>query len=290
MPVIEIKNLKKYFGPVKAVDGIDISVERGEIFGFLGPNGAGKTTAIRTMMDFIRPTSGEIKILDRDAQTNSTELKKEIGYLPGNVRLYDSWTGQEHIDFCRPFGGKQEVADELSKKLDFDNNIKFKNLSSGNKQKLGVILALMKEPKVLILDEPTVSLDPLLQNSVHQLLREYQKRGTTIFISSHNLSEVDRICNRVGIIKSGKMIAVEDIKELKEKRMHMIEVYFTDGAKISDFKMPQVHNIREVGDGFVIDAKGDINPILKKLTEHKIKDIEISHATLEEIFLEFYQK
>ncbi len=290
MPVIEVKNLKKHFGQVKAVDGIDISVEKGEIFGFLGPNGAGKTTAIRTMMDFIRPTSGEIKILNRDAQTDSTELKKDIGYLPGNVRLYDSWTGREHIDFFRSFGGKRAAADELSKKLDFETKIKFKNLSSGNKQKLGVILALMKEPKILILDEPTVSLDPLLQNSVHELLREYQKKGTTIFISSHNLSEVDRICNRVGIIKSGKMIAIEDIRELKEKRMHTIEVYFTDGAKNSDFKIPQVQSIREVGGGLVIDAKGDINPILKKLSECKIKDIEISHATLEEIFLEFYQK
>lgn len=290
MPVIEIKNLVKHFGSVKAVDGIDISVEHGEIFGFLGPNGAGKTTTIRAMMDFIRPTEGEIKILGRDAQKNSTQLKKDIGYLPGNVRLYDSWTGKEHLDFYQAFGGRKEVTTELVRKLDFDTKIKFKNLSSGNKQKLGVILALKREPKVLILDEPTVSLDPLLQNSVHQLLREYQKKGTTIFISSHNLSEVDRICNRVGIIKAGKMIATEDIRALKEKRMHTITVYFSDRAKISDFKMPEVQSIREVGDGFIIDAKGDINPILKKITEFPVRDIEISHATLEEIFLEFYQR
>lgn len=288
--VIEIKNLKKHFGKVKAVDGIDISVERGEIFGFLGPNGAGKTTAIRCMMDFIRPVAGEIKILGRDAQIDSTELKKQIGYLPGNVRLYEYWSGKEHIDFYRSFGGKKEVAEELVKKLDFDTKIKFKTLSSGNKQKLGLILALMKEPKVLILDEPTVSLDPLLQNSVHQLLKEYQEKGTTIFISSHNLSEVDRICDRVGIIKAGKMIAVEDIKSLKEKQIHQITVYFSDGVKIEDFKMPEIQKIRQVGAGFIIDIKGDINPVLKKLTEYSIRDIEISHATLEEIFLEFYQK
>lgn len=287
--VLEVKDLKKYFGAVKAVDGISFSVQKGEIFGFLGPNGAGKTTVIRCMMDFLRPVAGEIKILGRNVQADSTELKKEIGYLPGNVRLYDSWTGKEHIEYCQAFGGKKELAQELAKKLDFDSKIKFKNLSSGNKQKLGVILALMKEPKVLILDEPTVTLDPLLQNSVHQLLKEYQSRGTTIFISSHNLSEVDRICSRVGIIKSGKMIATEDIRALKEKRMHTITVYFFDKAKISDFRMPEIYSIREIGDGIVIDAKGDINPILKKITEFPVRDIEISHATLEEIFLEFYQ-
>ena len=287
---IEIKNLKKHFGKVKAVDGIDISVERGEIFGFLGPNGAGKTTAIRCMMDFIRPTSGKIKILGRDAQIDSTEVKKDTGYLPGNVQLYEYWNGEEHINFYQSFGGKKEVAAELIKKLDFDTKVRFKNLSSGNKQKLGVILALMKEPKVLIFDEPTVSLDPLLQNSVHQLLKEYQKRGTTIFISSHNLSEVDRICNRVGIIKAGKMIAVEDIKGLKEKRMHTISIDFATKVTKEEIRMAEIQRIDEIGDGFLLDVKGDINPVLKKLTGYPIKDIEISHATLEEIFLEFYQK
>jgi len=201
---IEIKNLKKHFGKVKAVDGIDISVERGEIFGFLGPNGAGKTTAIRCMMDFIRPTAGEIKILDKDAQADSEVLKSDISYLPGNVRLYDSWTGLDHVNFCESFGGKKSAARELAKQLDLDLKIKFHHLSSGNKQKLGIVLALMKEPKLLILDEPTLALDPLLQNITHHLLLESGEKGTTVFISSHNLSEVERICDRVGIIKAGK--------------------------------------------------------------------------------------
>ena len=290
MPVIEIKNLKKYFGKVKAVDGIDISVEKGEIFGFLGPNGAGKTTAIRCMMDFIRPTAGEIKILEKNAQTDSTELKKEIGYLPGNVRLYDGWTSLDHISFCESFGGKKSAAKELSKQLDLDLKIKFHHLSSGNKQKLGVVLALMKEPKILILDEPTLALDPLLQNAVHRILLSAREKGTTIFISSHNLLEVERICDHVGIIKAGKMLTIENIKNLKEKRMHAITATFLNNYQIADFKVAGVKNIEEIDGTLIINVKGDINPILQALAKYKLKDLEVSHATLEEIFLEFYQR
>ncbi|TSC94936.1 MAG: antibiotic transport system ATP-binding protein [Candidatus Berkelbacteria bacterium Athens1014_28] len=290
MPVIEIKKLKKYFGKVKAVDGIDISVEAGEIYGFLGPNGAGKTTAIRCMLDFLRPNSGEVKIFAKNVRENSAELKKEIGYLSGNVRLYDSWSGEDHINFVESFGGKNNIAKELSKNLNFDPKMKFRYLSSGNKQKLGLILALMREPKLLILDEPTLALDPLLQNSVHEILLEAQKKGTTIFISSHNLSEVDRICGKVGIIKDGKIIASEDIHSLKEKRLHQITVYFSDGAKPANFKMPEVERIEEIKDGMVLRTRGDINLVLKEIVKYPIHDIEISHASLEEIFLEFYQK
>jgi len=287
---IEIKNLIKHFGKVKAVDGVDLSVEKGEIFGFLGPNGAGKTTTIRCMMDFIRPSVGEIKILGKSAQRDSTDLKKEIGYLPGNARLYEHWSGKDHIQFYKAFHGNIEVANQLAGQLDLDLKIRFKNLSSGNKQKLALILSLMKEPKVLILDEPTVSLDPLLQNTVHGLLKEYQEKGTTIFVSSHNLSEVDQICNRVGIIKDGKIIATEDVKGLKAKRMHTITVYFADGVEKSTFKMPEIHKIREINKGLIIEVKGDINPILAQITKYPVRDIEITHATLEEIFLEFYQR
>jgi len=285
---IEIKNLKKHFGKVKAVDGIDISVERGEIFGFLGPNGAGKTTAIRCMMDFIRPTAGEIKILDKDAQADSEVLKSDISYLPGNVRLYDSWTGLDHVNFCESFGGKKSAARELAKQLDLDLKIKFHHLSSGNKQKLGIVLALMKEPKLLILDEPTLALDPLLQNITHHLLLESGEKGTTVFISSHNLSEVERICDRVGIIKAGKMVAVENIKNLKEKRMHTVTATFVDNFKLADFKVPGVDKIEEIDGTLIIKTKGEINPLLSELAKYQLKDLEISHATLEEIFLEFY--
>lgn len=288
--IIEIKKLKKHFGKIKAVDGIDITVEKGEIFGFLGPNGAGKTTTIRCLMDFLRPTSGEIKISGLDSKMNSSELKKQIGFLPGNVRLYESWTGAEHISFIKSFGGKEEIANELIKRLDFNPKMRFKNLSSGNKQKLGLILALMKKPEILILDEPTNALDPLLQNLVHKILREWQSDGLTIFMSSHNLSEVEQVCSRVGIIKDGKMVAAEDIRNLKAKRMHYITVSFDGDFEQKDFQIAGVESLEKVDHGLVIKAKGDIDAIVKQLAKNKIKDLEISRASLEEIFLEFYNK
>ena len=288
MPVIEIKKLKKYFGKTRAVDGIDISIEKGTIFGFLGPNGAGKTTAIRCMLDFIKPTSGEIKIAGLNPQDDSEKLKSKIGYLPGSVRLYDGWTEEDHIKFLQSYGGKIEVANSLIKILDFDRKLKFRHLSSGNKQKLGIILALMKKPEILILDEPTNSLDPLLQNQVHKILKDWKNDGLTIFMSSHNLFEVDQVCDRVGIIKEGKMIAAENIKELKEKRLHYVTATFASSFNKEDFKIANVESVDEIDSSLMIKFRGDIDPLIKILAKHKLKDLEMSHATLEEIFLEFY--
>ena len=288
--IIEIKNLKKFFATNHAVDGISLEIEKGEVFGFLGPNGAGKTTTIRCMMDFLRPTEGEIKILGLDAQKNSEELKNDIAYLPGNVRLYNNWTGQDHIDFFANFSGDKKLASELAKKLDFNPKIKFYYLSSGNKQKLGIILTLMKKPKLIILDEPTNALDPLLQNKVHELLIDAKNAGATIFLSSHNLAEVDKICNRVAIIKAGKIIAVEDIQNLKEKKMHKIIVSFDDNVEEKDLKTKNVDAVEKLNQHFSISVKGDLNPVIDQISKHKIRDLEISHASLEEVFLEFYQK
>ena len=189
---IEIVDLKKRFGSVKAVDGVTFKAEQGEAFGFLGPNGAGKTTTIRCLMDFIRPTSGKISIFGKDAQKDSVELKKLIGYLPGNVKLYGNWNGWDHIRFIESIRGKSKNVDDLIQKLDFNPKVRFHSLSSGNKQKLGLILTLMNEPKLLVMDEPTVGLDPLLQNTIYGLLNDLKKKGTTIFVSSHNLPEVEK--------------------------------------------------------------------------------------------------
>lgn len=288
--IVEIKNLKKFFGTNHAVDGISLNVKKGEVFGFLGPNGAGKTTTIRCMMDFLRPTEGEVKLFGLDSQKNSEELKKDIAYLPGNVRLYNNWTGQDHIDFFASFGGDKKLASELAKKLDFDPKVKFYYLSSGNKQKLGIILTLMKKPKLIILDEPTNALDPLLQNKVHELLIDAKNDGATIFLSSHNLAEVDKICNRVAIIKAGKIIAVEDIRNLKEKKMHKIVVSFEDEVTEKTLKTKNVDTIEKINHHFSISVKGDLNPIIEQISKHKVRDLDISHASLEEVFLEFYQK
>jgi ABC-2 type transport system ATP-binding protein len=290
MKAIEIKGLKKYFGKVHAVDGVSFSVEKGETFGFLGPNGAGKTTTIRQMMDFIRPTEGAITLLGLDAHIDSVALKSRIGYLPGNVRLNGNWNGYDHIKFVEGIRGKSPKALEIAQKLDLDLSKKFRTLSSGNKQKLGIVLALMHEPELLIMDEPTVGLDPLLQNEIYNMLEDLKKKGTTIFISSHNLPEVERICSRVGIIKQGKMVTVETLKELAGKRLHRIEVRFADKVKKSEFDFDGVENIEEIPDGLIFSVGGDVNPVLAKLTKHKITDLSITHADLEEVFLKFYEK
>ena len=290
MPAIEIKNLKKYFGKVKAVDGISLAVEKGEIFGFLGPNGAGKTTTIRCMMDFIRPTEGKINILGFDARKDSVELKKNIGYLSSDIYLYDKWTGQEHLDFAASLKGKSPRLDSLIKRLDFNPKTKVKTLSTGNKQKLNIILALLGNPEILILDEPTRGLDPLLQNEIYAILQEFQKEGKTVFLSSHNLPEVERICGRVGIIRQGKIVAVERIEDLKNKSMHSGRVSFEGVFAKNDFLKEGFTITGENHNGFTFTIRGEINPFLNTLAKYRVKDFEIAHANLEDIFLTFYKE
>jgi ABC-2 type transport system ATP-binding protein len=289
MNAIEVKNLKKYFHKVKAIDGISFEVSEGEIFGFLGPNGAGKTTAIRCMMDFLRPTKGSIKILGLDSKKDSVEIHKITGHLSGDIKLYESWTGEDHINLVAKMKGDGDYADELSKRLDFDPKMKVYYLSTGNKQKLGLILTLMSKPKILILDEPTVGLDPILQNEIYKVLKELKKDGTTIFMSSHNLTEVEKFCERVGIIKSGKIVAVEDIETLKQKAIYEVTVYFDQKISPDDFKLAGIQNIQQIHEtGLTFDVKHDINPILQKLSGYNLKDIKIARASLDEIFLEYY--
>jgi len=289
MDIIDIKNLKKYYGKTKAVDDISLTVEQGEIFGFLGPNGAGKTTTIRCMMDFLRPDSGSITILGGDSSKDSVALKRRIGYLPGNVQLYRKWTGKDHIDFVRALNGKTDIPHELIKRLDFNPFLKVKGLSSGNRQKLGIIMALMGDPDVLILDEPTASLDPLLQNVIYELLKEATERGCTVFMSSHNLAEVERVCGRVGIIKGGKMEAIETIASLKEKRMYEVYVLFAHAVEKELFEGEGVEITGVMPQALWMSVMGDINPLLWKLGGCVGKVMYIGRASLEDIFMEFYK-
>lgn len=291
MPAIKINNLVKHFGKTKAVNNISFEIPQGEIFGFLGPNGAGKTTTIRAMMDFIRPNSGSIKILDHDAQVDTVWIKKNVGYLSSTTQLYDHWNGDDHIKLIENIRGHSEYLHDLIEKLSFNPKIRVKNLSTGNKQKLALILALMHRPKILILDEPTSGLDPILQNTIYEILREIQVSGTTIFMSSHNLHEVEEVCTRVGIIKDGKMVATESIVNLKKKRLYTVQVYFDKSEKLDlkDFDGQDIKIIASNTHSLTLQVKEDINPILKKLSEYHLHDLEIKHASLEEIFLEFYK-
>jgi len=287
---ILIKDFKKQFGKLQAVDGINLEIKKGEIFGFLGPNGAGKSTTIRCLMGFNKPTDGSISVFGYNMATESTEAKKQMGYLSGNVKLYDNWTGWDHIRFFEGVRGKSRNLDDLIQRFNFNPNAKFRHLSSGNKQKLGLILALMHEPKLLVMDEPTVGLDPLLQNEIYKVLIEMRDRGTTIFISSHNLPEVERLCDRVAIIKQGKLVAVESIKQLGEKKLHKIEVRFSDKFSTSEFMVEGVEKVDEIPSGLLITASGDLNPVLRALAKHTVIDLEITHASLEDVFMKFYER
>lgn len=290
MSVLEVKNLKKYYGSVKAVDGISFGVNEGEIYGFLGPNGAGKTTTIRCLMDYLRPDEGEVLIFGRDARRESTDLKKEIGFLPSEVRLYDDWTGEEHLSFFKRTRELDGSDIKLTETLGLDTSKRFKDLSTGNKQKLGLVLALLHRPRLLILDEPSSGLDPLLQNEIHKILRQRAREGVTVFMSSHNLAEVERICQRVCIIRQGKIAAVESIKELKKKRVYTIFAYF-------DREVPAENELEGIDlevkeklvDGLVLLARGDIDPIVSLLEKYELKDLEITHANLEDVFLQYYR-
>ena len=290
MNTIEVKDLRKHFGSTKAVDGISFDVRQGEIYGFLGPNGAGKTTTIRCLMDFIRPTSGSIQLLGQDSQANSVELKHRIGYLSGYVRLYDKWTGWEHIRFFQKFNSRSDSSAELIKRLDFDPTRKAGQLSSGNKQKLGILLAIMHDPKLLILDEPTIGLDPLLQNEIYKLLRERVQKGATVFFSSHNLPEVEKICTRVGIIRQGKMVAVQSIDELKEKKVYRIHAHAAGGFDRSRFNLSNVSFLESPANELSLEVRGDVTGIVQLLGKYQLSDLSIERAPLEQIFLEYYEQ
>lgn len=290
MNVIEVRNFVKHFGATKAVDGISFDVHEGEIFAFLGPNGAGKTTTIRSMMDFIRPMAGSISILGKDAQRDSVELKRSIGYLSGEVKLNHRWTGAQHIRFFQKIVGPQNDAAELIQKLDFDPTRRTAQLSSGNRQKLGIILALLARPKVIILDEPTTGLDPLLQHTVFALIEEARNRGATVFMSSHNLSDVERMCDRVGIIKKGKMVAVERVSDMKAKHLYTVRVVFKKKVPQEQLETETAKISEVLPNGYVIQVSGGMTQLLKNIAEHAVEDIEISHAGLEEIFMKYYEK
>ena len=298
MPVIEIKNLKKHFGKVKAVDGIDISVERGEIFGFLGPNGAGKTTAIRCMMDFIRPTatrlssskSCEIKLFGINSTAANFHLSREkIGYLIPAANLVGSWNGKDHFSYKESLFGKSKNLSDLIQRFDFNPKLKVKTLSTGNQQKLGLILALMNEPKLLIMDEPTVGLDPILQEEFYKILREFSAKDVAVFMSSHNLPEVEKICSRVAMIKSGKIVSVQKISALEGKKLHTVRVTFAEKVAENELADKDVEIIDQIDGGYILAVKHEIDPFIKKLAKFKIESISISQANLEEIFMEFYK-
>ena len=291
---ILVNKLTKYYGSFKAVSNVSFKVNEGEVFGLIGPNGAGKSTTMRSMLNFIFPTSGNITINGLDSKADYLKIRSLIGYLPGEFTTYENMTGSEflkHMLYLRKVPEKEKYAIELSKKFDLDLNKKAKNLSKGNKQKVGIIQAFCHEPEILILDEPTSGLDPLKQQVFDELILELKEKGKTIFISSHVLPEVEMLCDRIAIIKDGKIVTENTMSKLKSMAMNRFEVIFKNEIKERSFgKSIGVKNIIQSGEKYIFDVEGDVNKFIKKITENKVKSFKTIEPDLEEIFLSFYKK
>ena len=290
---LSIRNLLKSYGPVQALRGLDLSVERGEIFGFLGPNGAGKTTTIRCALDLIRPDSGQVRLLGIDPQVDPVAAKTLVGYLPGELQLDDNLTAGRQLRFLSELRGIQADSDytkDLARQLDLDLDRPIKNLSKGNKQKVGVIQALMGRPELLLLDEPTSGLDPLMQTKVIGLIRDAQAAGTTVFFSSHVMSEVEAVAERVGIIRQGQLVEVAATDALAGRSLRRATIHFKRPVDWSPLTaLPNVVQVSHTGStGLTVQVDGDMESFVRALGAFPIEDLETARPSLEELFLEYY--
>lgn len=292
MNIIEINNLTKYYGKSRGIIDVSFNVEEGEIFGFIGPNGAGKSTTIRTLLSLIYPTSGNATIFGKDCMKDGPEIKKEIGYLPSEVFYYDRMKVIDLLNYSASFYKKDcsKRIKELAEIMDLDLKKKIDDLSFGNKKKVGIVQGLLHEPKLIILDEPTSGLDPLMQQKFFDLLQEENKKGATILLSSHILSEVQRLCSRVAIIKEGRIIKLEKISTMKEDNYKKFKIELKSDAGREMFDIKGVNGLEVKGNTVSFLFRGSINLILKKLAEIDVLNIWIEEMDLEEIFLHYYEK
>ena len=291
-PAIDVQGLTKRFGDFVAVGDLDLTVERGEVFGFLGPNGSGKSTTIRTFLDQIRPTSGTVRIFGLDSGRDSREVRSRIGSVPGDPALYPRLTGRQVLDyFARLRGGVDlRYLEELTTRLGPDLDKKISECSTGNRQKVGLIQALMHRPDLLVLDEPSSGLDPLVQQEFHALVNEARDEGRTVFLSTHTLSEVERVADRVAIIRHGRLAAVESIEELRRKAIRRLDMEFAE--PVSGDLFTDLDGVRDVGvdrSRVRVAFDGSINPILAAAMSHELLDLHTEDADLEEIFLAYYE-
>ena len=287
--ILEIINLKKYYGTIRGVEDVSLKLKCGEIYGFIGPNGSGKSTTLRTIMSLINKTSGTILINGKELEKNNLEQKKLIGYLPSEICLYDDLTVKEMLDFHESFY-EQNISKrrkELVKLLKLDETKRVEDLSLGNSKKLGIVLALMHSPKILILDEPTSGLDPIMQNIFYKLLLEEKKKGTTILYSTHILSEVSKICDRIGLIKEGKIIKEDNVENIVKNNITYLTIESEDIEKI---KKDLDLNIISSHDN-IVKFVNNLNPnvLLKKIYKYKIKKLLIEEVSIEVLFIEYYK-
>ncbi len=290
MNAIEFKNLTKYYGKARGIIDVSFNVKEGEIFGFIGPNGAGKSTTIRTLLSLIYPTSGSVTVFGKDAIEFGPEIRKDIGYLPSEIFYYDKMKVIDLLKYSASFYDKDctERIYELSEIMELDLNRRIQDLSYGNKKKVGIVQGLLHSPKLLILDEPTSGLDPLMQQKFFNLVAEENKKGATVLFSSHILSEVQQLCERVAIIKEGEIVSVQDVNALKHDNYKKFTIK-GEGLNSGRFGIDGVTNLTESDEEVSFFFKGDVNEMVKIMSNLKLTDVLVEEPTLEEIFMHYYE-
>ena len=291
--IIHTSGLTKYYGKQRGMVDISLDVRRGEVFGYLGPNGAGKTTTIRTLLNLIRPTRGIATIFGMDIQRKGLEVRRHTGYLPGELKLYDNLTGAEMLRYLGHLSGGVDWArvENLATRLDCDLLPPIRSLSHGNRQKIGLIQAFMNTPDLLILDEPTIGLDPLMQQEFYRLVSETKAQGRTVFLSSHIMPEVEHICDRVAIIREGRLVTVEDIDNLKARSIRRLEIHFA--GPVSQVKFTEISGVKDVSvhdSVLTCTVVGELDALVKAASQARVVNIISHEPSLEEIFLDYYNE
>jgi ABC-2 type transport system ATP-binding protein len=289
---IETERLTKLYGPHRGIEELTMTVEEGEIFGFLGPNGAGKTTTIRTLLDLLHPSAGRARIFGLDSHRDSVAIRARLGNLPGDFGLGKHTSGREALTLLAQLRGvgQLDYAEDLARRLRADLTRPLGQLSRGNRQKVGLILTLFHRPELLIFDEPTSGLDPLMQDEFLALVGEERERGCTVFLSSHELDEVERVCDRVGIIREGRLIAVETVADLVGRAQRRVSVEFAGPIDAGELRAcPGVTALQADGARVSFRVAGDLDPVVRAIAQHTVVDLEFAHPTLEEVFLTYYE-
>jgi ABC-2 type transport system ATP-binding protein len=291
--VIATTGLSKDYGSGRGLFGLDLEVQAGEVFGFLGPNGAGKSTTMRLLLDLIKPTSGSARVLGLDTSTNSLEIRRRVGFLPGDLALYPKLTGRMVLDYLAHLRGgvDRRLRDSLAERFDAELDRPVRELSTGNRRKLGLIQAFMHEPEVLILDEPIAGLDLLVQQSFHSLLAEVSAKGRTVFLSSHTLSEVERVTHRLAILRQGRLVVVDSLENLRGVAVQRLEIEFSGPVDADEFRrLPGVTEVRADGQTVMVSFEGSADPVVKAAARHEVRAIRPREDDLEEIFLRYYRE
>jgi ABC-2 type transport system ATP-binding protein len=291
--VIETRGLTVFYGKHRGIEAVDLQVERGEVFGFLGPNGAGKTTTERVLLDVIRPSAGEARIFGLDCQKEGVAIRKRVGYLPGELSLYGNMKASQFFEMFSALQGHKGGSTywrTLAERLELDTSRTIRQFSRGNKQKVGIITAFMTKPDLLILDEPTGGVDPLVQQTVMEMVREANQEGCTVFFSSHILPEVQAVCDRVGIIREGRLVATERVEDLMAQQFKRLRLSFASLPPAGAFNQTGVIELERTGQNLLLEVQENLNGVMATATQYQITDIETESVSLEDIFLAYYGK